>query len=220
MAINPLGTNGLSGSLAAPQQGTNALGKDDFMKLLIAQMSNQDPLSPVDNSEFVAQLAQFSSLESMNSVRDAVDSLSLLQSAATNAQVASLVGREVTVQGEDFSLHQDQPVDLGYQLASAAEKVEVTIYDQDGHKVRTMSLGPQESGAGTFSFDGHDDDGNPLPAGDYSFKIAAFSADDVSVASVTKISGRVSGISFENGYPELLINGQRYPLAAVTEVSE
>lgn len=219
MAVNPIGSGAFSGALA-PQQASGDLGKDDFMKLLIAQMANQDPLSPVDNSEFIAQLAQFSSLEAMNGVRDSVDSLSLLQTAATNAQVASLVGREVSVQGEDFSLHQDQAVELGYQLGAAADKVEVTIYDKAGKKVRTLSLGPQEAGAGTFTFDGHDDDGNPLPEGDYTFKIAAFDADGASVDSITKISGHVTGVSFENGYPELLIGEQRYPLASVTEISE
>lgn len=220
MAIDALSGYTSAASLAPQSQANDALGKEDFMKLLITQMSNQDPLSPVDNSEFIAQLAQFSSLEAMTAVRDSVDSLSLLQSAATNAQVSSLVGRNINVRGDAFTLQQDTSVELGFTLGAAAEKVEVTIYDEDGNKVRTLSLGPQELGEGTFEFDGRDDDGNQLPEGDYTFKLAAFDRDDMPVDSVTTVQGRVTGVSFANGYPELIIGEQRFPLGAVTEITE
>lgn len=220
MAIDALSGYTSAASLAPQSQANDALGKEDFMKLLITQMSNQDPLSPVDNSEFIAQLAQFSSLEAMTAVRDSVDTLSLLQSAATNAQVASLVGRHINVRGGAFTLQHDTSVELGFTLGAAAEKVEVTIYDEDGNKVRTLSLGPQEVGEGTFEFDGHDDDGNLLPEGDYTFKLAAFDRDDMPVNSITTVQGRVTGVSFANGYPELIIGEQRFPLGAVTEITE
>ena len=220
MAVDSVGASSGAALQGPEPTGGDGLGKDDFMKLLIAQMSHQDPLSPVENGEFIAQLAQFSSLESMNAMRDSIDMLSLLQSAATNAQVASMVGREIVARGDGFELGTENSIDLSFRLASEAERVEVTVYDDEGNKVRTLSLGRQEAGEGSFSFDGFDDNGNRLPEGDYTFSLAAFDADDQIVDSLTLTHGHVSGVSFENGYPELLIGEQKIPLGNVIEISE
>ncbi|MFH1810641.1 MAG: flagellar hook capping FlgD N-terminal domain-containing protein [Pseudomonadota bacterium] len=203
----------------APSSGGTALDKDAFLRLLVTQLQNQDPLAPTDSTAFVAQLAQFSGLEAMVEVRDSVDALSFLQTAATNAQVASLVGREVAVRGDWFELLADgTPVDLHFDLGGAASSVEITVYDEDGHKVRTLSLTGRASGSNSVAFDGRDDDGNRLSAGHYTFKVSASDTDGRVVDSATRACGRVTGLSYENGYPELLFGAQRVPLGDVIEI--
>jgi flagellar basal-body rod modification protein FlgD len=211
----------LSTNTGAPVRGQSALDRDAFLRLLVTQLQNQDPLAPTDNTAFVAQLAQFSGLEAMVEVRDAVSALSFLQTAATNAQVAGLVGREVTVRGDWFELAgSGEPSTLHFNLQGEATQVEVTVYDDSGRKVRTLSLNGRQSGDSSAVFDGRDDDGNRLPPGTYTFKLKATDADGATVESFTLAGGRVTGLSYESGYPELLFGERRVTLSEVVEIRE
>ena len=101
-AVNGIGASGLGASLTSATQ--SSLGKEDFLKLLVAQLAHQDPLSPMENQEFVAQLAQFSSLEQMTNVNSNLQLLQVAQASMTNSQIASLIGKNVEVRSDQVRL--------------------------------------------------------------------------------------------------------------------
>ncbi|HVE83605.1 MAG TPA: flagellar hook capping FlgD N-terminal domain-containing protein [Myxococcales bacterium] len=194
-----------------------ALGKDDFLKLLTAQLAHQDPLSPMDSQAFVAQLAQFANVEQLQGANSRLDAL-LVSSAGTQQMSAtSLVGREVTYRSSSLQL-QGAPVAIGGALSSAADSVVATIRDSAGRAVRTLSLGARPAGELSATWDGLDDRGQPLPAGAYTVDLVASSAGGTPVDVQARARGLVTGVSFETGAPMLLIGDRRVPLSDVIDL--
>lgn len=199
------------------------LGKDAFLKLLIAQLRNQNPLNPLQGTDFIAQTAQFSSLEQLQQINQ---SLAQLAASSADADRASLdavlasgyIGRVVTANGTIFDQGESGAAALRYNLPSAAS-VQIQIRDLQGTLVRTLTLGPQPAGQGQLAFDGLGNDGRPLPPGRYVYNVAATDAAGGSVAGVSTASGQVTGVSFEETQPMLMVDGSLIPLSAISQVS-
>lgn len=209
-----LGGAGLAGGAG----GTDELGKEEFLRLLTAQLNNQDPLSPMDNTAFVSQLAEFSGLEQMMNVSKSVEQLAIAQAVNNGSNMVSFIGKDVTYLGDSFNYDGAGGQDLAVDLAGDADKVTVTVYDSDGKLVRTFESGPMESGNGSVNWDGTDDQGRRVGEGQYTFKVSAEDKNGDRVEAVTRKSGRVEGVTYASGYPELLINGERVPVGEVVEV--
>jgi flagellar basal-body rod modification protein FlgD len=196
------------------------LGKQDFLHLLVTQLANQDPLAPSDPTQFVSQLAQLTSLEQLVNVNAGLDVLAISQTAATSAQMVSFVGKEVLFSSDQVVL--DEPGEAGtfhFELEDDAETVTITVEDAKGQVVRTIEAGPLEAGAGSIAFDGNDADGNPLPEGTYTFTVEAKDGKGEPVGVTTRAKALVQSITFENGYPELVMaDGRKVTLGQVVEV--
>jgi flagellar basal-body rod modification protein FlgD len=210
-----------SGGLASAFGNAKGLGRDAFLKLLVAQLKNQDPLKPQDNSAFVAELAQFSSLEQTMGINDRLDLLSAQSQGLQNSQVVGLVGKEATVRG---SLLTSDGTGLGipvaFSLDAASEKTVVTIRDQGGNAVRTLDLGERGAGMAKITWDGRDDAGNVQPAGTYSVAVQATSTSGAPVAVSQETKGTIEAVSFDKGYPVLhLSTGVRVPIADLLQVN-
>jgi len=150
--------------------GASSLGKDSFLQLLVTQMQNQNPLDPQDNSQFVAQLAQFSSLETMQNLSASVDAIGGMYQASQALQASGLVGKTVLV--DSGSTHVDTSKDMvgTVSLPSNSTLTSVEVYNSKGELVRSIDLKEQKAGDVKFTWDGKDDAGNVLEAGNYSFK--------------------------------------------------
>jgi flagellar basal-body rod modification protein FlgD len=218
MAVTAI--NGLLGPPSDATRGSTALGKDQFVQLLLAQLQNQDPTSPMDGQAFVAQLAQFSSLEQLQGVSTRLDSLLLAQASANQLQTASLVGQDVLFTTSSVMLPDVGGTTVGGELSGDAATVTVTIRDADGNKVRTLTAGPATKGSLEIPWDGRDEAGVPLPAGEYRVELAAADVEGKAVDIEARGRGRVTGVSFANGYPELLIDGRKVKLSDVLEIVE
>ncbi len=201
------------------QTSKSQLGKQDFMRLLISQIQNQDPLNPQDSSAFVAQLAQFSGLEQMVQMNQRLDSLAVSSSASTGTAVASLIGKTVQAQGDQIDLGEQGDVELNFALPVDATDLELTITDESGRVVRTMSLGQRDSGENSITWNGCDDDGNRLPAGTYTFQVKGSDEEGQEVSATGRITGVITGISYDKGYPELLMGDRRISMGDVIEIS-
>jgi flagellar basal-body rod modification protein FlgD len=182
---------------------TKDLGKNEFLKLLLAQLANQDPTKPVDNQAFVAQLATFSQLEQLQ--------------ALGVKQVAGLVGKQVEYRTDTLRLD-GKPVVAQLNLESNADSLVAVVTDPAGRVVRTLALGARNGGASTFTWDGLDDSGSALPPGDYNVSINANRADGSSVPSTLRAKGSVDAVSFEGDSPVLLVGTVRVKLADVSQV--
>ena len=194
VANTATGTTASTASAASSALG-NTMDQADFLKLLTTQLQAQDPTNPMDNSQFVSQLAQFSQLASMQDLNTSVNNLSgQITSSLQTSQVlgsVGLVGRHVLVPSASLS-YAGSAVSGAVGVTNTAADVQLVVKDGSGKVVRTLDLGAQQSGLASFSWDGTDDSGNPVPAGDYSIT----AADQGGAALSTYADGTVSGVGY------------------------
>jgi flagellar basal-body rod modification protein FlgD len=203
----------------APSAPTKDLGKDEFLRLLTTQLANQDPLSPMDNQAFIAQLAQFASVEQLRDVGQRLDTLLVAQAAANQMSTATLVGKDVRFRTSSVELVAGQPASITATLPSAAE-VTAAIRDATGRTVRTLPLGHRSAGDLAVAWDGHDERGTPMPAGSYTVEISGVTRDGSRIAAELRASGRVTGVEFTDGAARLLVGTTRVPLPDVLEIHQ
>ena len=211
-------------SLSAPSAPAPAskttLGKDEFLKLLTTQLQNQDPLSPMDNGAFVAQLAQFSSLEQLQGVNSRLDSVVVASASASQTQAVNFIGKDVRFLSDSLSKEDGKVATFSANLASAAAQVTATVTDENGTVVRTMQMGGMAAGSNSVGWDGLSDSGVALPPGKYHVKLAAADLNGKDVAVSVQMRGLVTGVSFSAGYPELLVGNLRVKMADVVELNQ
>jgi flagellar basal-body rod modification protein FlgD len=201
MAISAVDNSSISTQSASPNK---TLGKDDFLKLFTMQLRYQDPLKPLDNTEFTSQLAQFSSLEQLDNINTQLKDLLLYQNSLQNTLTNNLIGRKVKISGNE--VHLKEKAEICYTLPQEVSKVQVSIYNSSGALVKEVAIGQQTSGEQSYVWDGIDNSGNPLPEGQYKFNIKAFDASGNPVDVATTAYGTVTGITFDNNTTYLIID--------------
>lgn len=204
----------------AEAMGGKGLGKEAFLKLLVAQLKHQDPLKPQDNTAFVAELAQFSNLEQVMGINDRLDLLSLQNRGLQNTEVAGLVGTTATVRGGRVTLDgTGTGASAAFTLDGKATSVTVRVLDASGKELRAFELGPRSAGTVTVPWDGKDGSGNLQPAGSYQISVEAKGTGDALVGVTQSTTSKVTAVSFGSGYPELeLANGLKVPVADLLRV--
>ncbi|GIX07161.1 MAG: basal-body rod modification protein FlgD [Candidatus Poribacteria bacterium] len=207
-----------SGTLATPSAAPRGLDRDAFMRLLITQLRHQNPLEPVDNKDFIAQLSQFSSLEQLTQLRESVDEQIQIQRTTQQTLAVSLLGRQVEFESNQVSLRPGEQATLRYELMGPAERVQIEIHDVTGAVVRTLTPGAQPMGDQAVIWDGLDDQGHALPEGNYTYHVLAVGGGDRPVPVRPFLKGRVDGVRLTGGGLELLVGEQRVPLSQVTVV--
>ena len=205
---------------AASTTGSTTLGKDEFLKLLTAQLQQQDPTQPMDSTAFVAQLAQFSSLEQMNNVNDTLTKMLTSQGTALQTTAASMVGKTAVFNTDQVSLTEGKTATITANLSQAATNVNLVIQDEAGNNVRLVALGACPSGTNRFTWDGLDDSGKKLPTGSYTSQILATDINEKSVSLTQNGSARITGITFDNGTPKFLAGGSTLQLSDISELDE
>jgi flagellar basal-body rod modification protein FlgD len=217
-ATNATAGLGTSGITPAGAPMTSALGKDDFLKLLMAQIQHQDPMSPLADHEFVAQLATFSGLEQQMLSNERLGELQLAELSSGNAQLAGFIGQEVVASGDSLRYDGGTAPPVALDLDGAAAAVKITIKASDGRVVSTIDAGARPEGSSSVPWNAVDANGQPLPAGEYTVSVDAVDRNGNPVTARTLITGTVTGLSFENGYAELLIGDRRIQPADIVSV--
>jgi len=214
-SVNSTPTQATAGQALSQQTVT----QDDFLKLLIAQLQNQDPLSPMDNQQFAVQLATFNSLGQLISINDKLGTLQTSQGTTNQFNAASLIGKEITSNGNTVSLRTGKPAAVSYQLSANAAQVVVNIQDSSGALVRQISAGAQNAGNQSVLWDGKDASGNAAPAGLYNFEVNAFGLNGKQVQASGTIKGTVTGVMLGGSEPVIEVGALQVPLSGVTSVS-
>ncbi|MBF7144597.1 MULTISPECIES: flagellar hook assembly protein FlgD [Pseudomonas] len=174
--------------------GTQTMGKDTFLQLLVTQMKNQNPLDPQDNSEFVAQLAQFSSVEGINNLNDTVSGLATNYTSTQSLQASALVGHSVLAQNSTATVNTSTGMAGQFDLASSTTDATVKVYDANGNLVKNIDLGSQAAGTVGFTWDGKSNDGTALTSGTYKF-VASATVDGKEVAQTTYLPATVTSVT-------------------------
>lgn len=156
--------------LSAPPVADNArteLGQQDFLKLMITQFKNQDPFEPMDNGDFLGQLAQFSTVSGIDSLNQGFAGLSESMQSDQLLQASTLVGRSVLASGNIGWLEDGGEISGALELESSASNVQVEITNAAGELIQRIDLGEQQPGLAKFTWDGRDIDNDPAPEGHY-----------------------------------------------------
>jgi len=201
---------------AAQASAANSKDSEMFLKLLTAQLKNQDPTNPADATEYVAQIATFTQVEQLVQMNAGIGGLKAMLSAALGRLDMSYVGREVEAKVGEF-LFDGSDVPFTYVSAGATE-VEISVVDQAGETVFTAE-GDPASGEHSFVWDGRTDGGSAAPAGPYRIVVKARNAEGADVDSVVSIKGVVDEVITENGASLLVLkNGTAFDSSAVVGV--
>ncbi len=219
MAVSAINTQNVP-SMEDKRSPTSVLGKDDFLNLLVAQLRNQDPLKPMESTEFTAQLAQFSSLEQLYNVNYNLGSLENNQAAMHNNQAVAMIGKTAWALGNIVQKTDTALVDLHFGLNQDASETMLHIYDAQGNFVKTISAGAREAGTHLVSWDGTNDAGSSVPDGSYQFEVLAGDARGNNVSSETFVVGVVSGVIFDQGAAHLQVNDLSIPMQSVVRVAD
>src|SRR5208283_3351537 len=195
------------------------LGADDFLKLLMAQLQNQDPLSPSDGTEFVTQLAQFSQVQQSQEQTTTLGTISTQLQNMSNSNASALVGKTVTVSNTGMQWNGTFATTANVTLGSAAQNVTAVVQDSQGNTVRTLALGAAPPGPLAITWNGNTDAGPAAPAGTYSVNVTATDANGQSVNVSQTVSGVVSQVSYNQGSPALtLSSGAVAPVSQLVSV--
>ncbi|WOE78074.1 flagellar hook assembly protein FlgD [Pseudomonas protegens] len=194
--------------------GKKALDQDSFMRLLVTQMSNQNPLDPQDNSAFVAQLAQFASLGEMTKLNTTANAITSSYKSSQALQASSLVGRSVIVQSGTTQVDTSKSMTGSVTVPSSVNSVTVTITDKDGNTVKTIDMGSQKAGSASFVWDGTKTDGSKADPGSYTFK-ASTTIDGKGTELITYLPATVNSVTISQTGGELMLNlaGLSSPIA-------
>jgi flagellar basal-body rod modification protein FlgD len=201
-------------------QDKTQLGKDDFMKLLIAQLKNQDPEQPADAKEMVTQLAQLGSVEQMTNMVKEMKTLQLATTSMASNQAINFVGKTVEANGSKLYLGDANGAASAVNLAQPAHTVTLSVRDAQGQVVRTLDQGATKAGITAVNWDGNNDNGERMPTGQYTLTVEAKTKDGGPVIADAKIVGTVSSVSYEQGFPELVVGEARVALANVTSIKQ
>ena len=208
LANSSIKTNTSADGLAAATNsasGKKALGKDAFLQLLVTQLKNQNPLEPQDNGEFVAQLAQFSSLEGITTLNDTVSGLASNYNSSQALQASSLVGRSVIAPSDKSVVDTSKSFSGTIAVPASVDPLKVKITDADGKVVRTIDLGSQKAGTSSFIWDGKNDAGEVAKAGTYTFGATA-TYDGKATSLVTYLPATVNSVTISQTGGEVMLN--------------
>ncbi len=193
------------------------LGKDDFLKLLVTQLSNQDPLDPQSNEQYIAQLAQFSALEQAQNMNATLQANSILTQSVNNALTASLIGKEVRAVGNTIVADGTNGTQVPVNLEKAGQ-VTLTIKDADGKVVKVIKTSELKGGENKIEWDGRDERGSLVPAGSYSYSAEATGVDGEPIRVDPYFVGVVSGVKFVGGNAVLMVGDREVPLGSVIQI--
>jgi flagellar basal-body rod modification protein FlgD len=211
--INNVTTSQTSSQASSTTSKTKSLGKDDFLKMLVAQLKNQDPLKPMDGTEFAAQLAQFSSLEQLTNMNTQLQNLGLYQTTASNSQAVNLLGKEVSVSNSNQFQVEGDTASFSYNLPASAAQVSISIMDASGREVDRIETGKQAAGLQKVTWN-KGSNSNGL----YSYKVSAVDVNGDAVTAETMMTGKVTAVQYKDNAIYLTVNNQEIAFNDVVSV--
>lgn len=215
--VAPTAASG-TGSTAIKTSGQ--LGQSDFLKLMTTQLNNQDPTQPMDNSQFLAQIAQFSSVSGIQDMQNSIKQLADSFVSNQTMQAASLVGRNIVAVGSNAVLSANGSLNGAIDLTQSTNQLVVGIYDSAGQLVKQMDMGPQSKGTIPFTWDGISDDGNNAKSGLYQIKAMA-NIGESPQAMNTYVASRVDSVMLDPTSQKIMLstsNGETIKIGDVKQI--
>lgn len=194
----------LMGAKPEEAKPKNNLGKDDFMRLLMVQLQNQDPLNPMDHKEMSAQLAQFGSLEQLTNISGGIEKMQTGMGGEAKLQAVTMIGKSIQASGKEATLVAGEPMSMKLDSSENGRPTKVSIFDEDGKLVREMAVNSR-TGKDSLVWDGKTNDGVVAPEGKYTFRVSAVGADGKAKEMDPMVHGEVVGVELEGTSPVLVV---------------
>jgi flagellar basal-body rod modification protein FlgD len=209
-------TTDLANQASQTAQQRLSLGEDfsQFLTLLTTQLQNQDPLSPMDSTEFTNQLVQFSQVEQQINANQKLDSLLQLQLASISSVALGYVGMDVSYLSAEMNYDGTNDITINYALGESAQVAKMNVYDEEGELVYSVEA-PKSVGRNEIVWDGRTNSGEQAEPGTYTVSIDAATPEGTPIDTSTIVSGRVHGIESQNGVIYLLIGERAVSLANI-----
>ena len=213
--MSPAPNSGRTGSM-------QELGKDDFLALLVAKLENQDPLSPMEDEDFIAQLAQFSSVEQLTNIADEMAESNewdyLQMQSINNVMAAGLIGKQVEASYDSIYYDQETNPRITLTVDKYAEELTLKIRNSEGDIVATLEEENVQPGKHTFEWDGKDNFGNRVDAGAYTVEATARSGSSTFNPTLGMI-GTVEAVTYRDGTAYFRVDGMEIPFGDVSSIS-
>ncbi|KTD32099.1 flagellar basal body rod modification protein [Legionella moravica] len=200
-------TNSVNGANAASTLGLSqadssartSLGQQDFLRLMVAQVQNQDPMQPQPNGEFLSQLAQFSTNDGITRMQDSLQQMATSLQSNQALQASALVGRKVLVHSDGLSLGTDGDAKAAIDMPAGLANPTASVYSASGELIKTFTLGQPTPGFFQFNWDGTDQNNQRVAAGNYKIKVnGTYGGQEVALKTMT--SANVDSVSLgQNG---------------------
>lgn len=204
--------------------GVKSLGKDDFLQLMITKLRYQDPLSPMEDSDFIAQLAQFSTLEQMNNIAEGISTSNqwdfLQMQSINNTMAAGLIGKDIKATYNGVYVDAVNKPQITYTTDEFVTDVEFTISDRSGNVVARLDASNIEPGVNSIEWDGRDNQGNRVEHGYYTIEASATNGSGQTIQPRLSLIGTVETIVYREGAAFLRVNGTEIPLGDVTAIGQ
>ena len=201
------------------RENRKKIDKQAFLMLLLTELRNQNPLEPLDNKDLIAQLTQLTSLEQITNMTKSVTDFVSASMAMQKAQAASMVGKSVVVRANTVDLSDGRAGAIYFKVDEPAH-LYVKIVDQNGRQVYFEDLGEVSAGIHSWVWNGKSSDGTALPDGTYFYSIYKVNPDGSEEEIGGLEQGRVEAVQFTDGKIYIIVNGQRYPIDSIVEISE
>jgi flagellar basal-body rod modification protein FlgD len=200
------------------------LGKNDFLNLLVTKLQNQDPLNPSKDEEFVAQLAQFSTLEQMSNISEGISTSNqwdfLQMQSLNNVMASGLIGKDVRAEYSGVAFDGENPAKISFTLPDDAKSMTFVIRDSGGNVVARLSEEDLTKGVNTVTWDGKATNGNRVPEGYYTIEASALDHSDQPIAAKLSVIGTVTGVVYRDGAAYIKLGDIEIPLGDIRSVAE
>jgi len=206
-----------TGHTKETEKEKDPLGRDAFLTMLVAQLQHQDPLNPMEGTDFTAQLAQFSSLEQQFNTNDSLEAILSSMDARKEDNLIDYIGKQVVGVADAIALNDGTSSGGQYTIESGAD-ILISIFDQDGNEIHTIYEGQKGPGTHQVDWKGENYAGETLSNGTYTFGVMALSASGGSVPVETAVTGEVTGVTYEHGVPYLQVGERLLDPSTVTRV--
>lgn len=206
-------------SASAAMKQTMGMNKDDFLTLFVTQLKNQDPMNPMDGTEFIGQLAQLTQVEQAYNTNSNLEKLISMMNDSSAMSAVSYIGQEVTAAGSEVALTSGGEAKISYVVPKTAQQVVVDIKDSSGSTVRTLTQGQTAAGTASLVWDGKNEAGTALPSGTYTFAVKGVDSSGNTFTCDSRTGGKVDGVSFAGSSPVLKVGGLEIPFSSLLSVN-
>ena len=198
----------------------NSLAQDDFLTLMTTQLKHQDPMKPMENGEFLGQMAQFSTVSGLGELKDSFDEMAASFNSAQALSAAGLIGKNVLMEGNEATLSEDvTEVSGAIELPQSTGKAMINVYDSGGTLIKQIDLANQPQGQQAFVWDGTSKDGEQAPKGRYEFRAEYTMEDGKTQAATTLINSRIDSVGLKEGNITVnTVDGQSHGLSSINQI--
>jgi len=215
--VNPGGSNIFSN--AANSEESKQMDKDAFLKLLVAEIKNQNPLEPMDNQKFVDQMTQFTTMEQMTNMSESFQKFITSMKSTTQLQASSVVGKYAVLEGNQIDFTDNSAESVVYNTEKAGEVI-IRIRNQDGQLIREENLGFKEPGISSYQWDGRNGSGTIQPEGTYSYELVSVNEAGEEETFGGVEGGLVEAVQFMDDKIYVVVNGEKHRFENIVEISE